>query len=203
MKLRTEAKRDEILSIADKVFLELGYGRTSMAEIAARVGGSKATLYGYFPSKEALFLAIIEQRAEHYVAPALASLEDGKEDDVRSVLRRFGEQFLLFICTAEAVATYRVILSEAAHSDIGSAFFEAGPKRINAALAHYLSAAMSRGQLKKANASIVATHFLALLTHGEVLQHYFVRELPAITRAQIKRIVERALDAFLEGYRPS
>jgi hypothetical protein len=62
---------------------------------------------------------------------------------------------------------------------------------------------MSRGQLKKANASIVATHFLALLTHGEVLQHYFVRELPAITRTQIKRIVERALDAFLEGYRPS
>jgi AcrR family transcriptional regulator len=202
MKVRTDAKRDEIVEVARVAFLELGYERTSMAEIATRVGGSKATLYGYFASKEALFLATIERLAEQYISPALEQLEASGDEDVRTALRRFSEQFLAFICTPESVATYRMVISQAAHSDIGQAFFEAGPNEIEAALARYLSGAMSRGQLRKADAAIAATHFLALLTHGEMWRHYFMHELPVLTRTQIKRIVERALDAFLSGYQP-
>jgi AcrR family transcriptional regulator len=200
MKVRTDAKRDEIVEVARAVFLESGYERASMAEISARVGGSKATLYGYFPSKEALFLAIIERLAEQYISPALERLEESEGEDLRSALQRFGEQFLTFITKEEAVATYRVIISEAAHSDIGSAFFEAGPKRNNEVMARYLSGAMSRGQLRKADASVAANHLFALLAHGEMWHHYFMRQLPTVTRAQIKRIVERAVDTFLAGY---
>jgi AcrR family transcriptional regulator len=201
MKVRTDAKRDEILEVARAAFLELGYERTSMAEIATRVGGSKATLYGYFPSKEALFMATIERLAEQYISPALAELETST-DDVRVGLRRFGEQFLAFVSTQESVATYRMVISQAAHSDIGQAFFEAGPDRIDRELARYLSGAMSRGQLRKADADVTATHFLALLTHGEMWRHYFMHKVPVLTRPQIKRIVERAVDAFLTGYQP-
>jgi AcrR family transcriptional regulator len=202
MKVRTDAKRDEILEVARVAFLELGYERTSMAEIATRVGGSKATLYGYFPSKEALFLAIIERLGEQYISPALEQLEASPEEDVRTALRRFGEQFLAFISTQEAIATYRVVMSQAAHSDIGQAFFEAGPNQCDERLARYLSGAMSRGQLRKADADIAAAHYFAMLTHGEMWQHYFMREPPVLTRPQIKRIVDRVLDAFLAGYQP-
>jgi len=202
MKVRTDAKREEIMEVAAAVFLEQGYERASMAEIATRVGGSKATLYGYFASKEALFLAIILRLGERYVTPSLAQLEQSTEEDVRTALRRFGEQFLAFITTDEAVATYRVIISAAAHSDIGRAFFEAGPKIYNDGLARYLSGAMDRRQLRKTDAAVAAHHFLALLAHGEMWQHYFLRELPTLSRAQIKRIVERAVDAFLSGYQP-
>lgn len=202
MKVRTDAKRDEIVEVARAAFLELGYDRTSMAEIAARVGGSKATLYGYFPSKEALFLAIIERLAEQYITPALSQLEASTDEDVRTALRRFGEQFLAFVSTPEAVATYRMVISQAAHSDIGQAFFDAGPDQVDAGLARYLSGAMQRGQLREADAAVVATHFFAMLTHGEMWRHYFLREPPTLTRPQIKRIVDRALDAFLTGYQP-
>lgn len=202
MKVRTDAKRDEILEVARAAFLELGYERTSMAEISARVGGSKATLYGYFPSKEALFLAIVDRLGERYISPALARLEESTDEDVRTALRRFGEQFLGFVTTSEAVATYRVVLSEAARSEIGRAFFQAGPKQSNDAMARYLSGAMDRGQLRKADASVAALHLMALLAHGEMWEHYFMAELPTVSRAQIKRIVERAVDAFLGGYQP-
>lgn len=202
MKVRTDAKRDEILEVARAAFLELGYERTSMAEIATRVGGSKATLYGYFPSKEALFLATVERLGEQYITPALEQLEASSDEDVRTALRRFGEQFLAFISTQEAVATYRMVISQAAHSDIGQAFFDAGPNQLDADLARYLSGAMDRGQLRKADADIAAVHFLALLTHGEMWRHYFMHKLPVLTRPQIRRIVDRALDAFLAGYQP-
>ncbi len=202
MRVRTDAKREQILEVAGATFLELGYGRTSMAEIATRVGGSKATLYGYFQSKETLFLAIIQRRAEQYVLPAMVHLVESTEEDVRLALQRFGEQFVAFSCTTEAVAAYRITVSESAHSDIGLAFFEAGPKRASEALSHYFVGAMNRGQLRKADASVAAFHFFALLTHGELWQRHFMREPPAITRAQIKRVVERGVDAFLNGYQP-
>ena len=59
MRVRTEEKRQEIVRIAAELFEQLGYERTSMSAIAASVGGSKATLYGYFASKEDLLRAVL------------------------------------------------------------------------------------------------------------------------------------------------
>ncbi|WP_116809187.1 TetR/AcrR family transcriptional regulator [Steroidobacter cummioxidans] len=201
MKVRTDAKRDEIVEIARKTFLELGYERTSMAEISARMGGSKATLYGYFPSKEALFLAIVNKLAEHYVSPAVQRLEQSVDEDVREALQRFGEQFLAFISDREAVAAFRVVVSEAAHSDIGESFYETGPKRTIESIGRFLAGAMDRKQLRRADPEIAAQHLTALLAHAEPWHQYFSRKVPNPTRAQIKRIVERALDVFLGGYK--
>ncbi|MFC4308835.1 TetR/AcrR family transcriptional regulator [Steroidobacter flavus] len=201
MKVRTDAKRDEIIEIARKTFLELGYERASMAEIASRLGGSKATLYGYFPSKEALFLAIVNKLAEQYVSPAVQRLEESVDEDVREALQRFGEQFLAFISDPEAVASYRVVVSEAAHSDIGESFFETGPKRTIESIGRYLAGAMDRNQLRRADPEIAAQHLAALLAHGEPWHQYFLRKTPSPTPAQIKGMVERALDVFLNGYR--
>ncbi|MBL8266986.1 TetR/AcrR family transcriptional regulator, partial [Steroidobacter sp.] len=192
----------EILEIARKTFLELGYERASMAEISSRMGGSKATLYGYFPSKEALFLAIVSKLGEQYVSPAIERLEQSVDEDPRVALQRFGEQFLTFICDAEAVATYRVVISEAAHSDIGEAFFDTGPKRTVESLTRYLEGAMERQQLRRSDASVAAQHLLAVLAHGELWHQYFIRKAPSPSRVQIKRIVERAVEAFLLGYQP-
>lgn len=59
MKKKTDARRQAILDVAAQAFQELGFERTSMSGICARVGGSKATLYNYFPSKEELFFEVI------------------------------------------------------------------------------------------------------------------------------------------------
>ena len=64
MRVRTEAKRDAIVGVAAAVFGEMGFERASMDEIAARTGASKATVYGYFGSKQELFLAVIRDAAE-------------------------------------------------------------------------------------------------------------------------------------------
>ena len=53
--------------IALRLFLQDGFNGVSMDQLVAEAGGSKATLYRYFPSKEALFEAIIDEVA----APAV------------------------------------------------------------------------------------------------------------------------------------
>ena len=55
MRVRTEDRRQAIVSVALETFREVGFERTSMAMIARKLGGSKGTLDGYFQSKEELF----------------------------------------------------------------------------------------------------------------------------------------------------
>src|SRR4051812_20423515 len=61
MARRGEALREHILDTAKLAFLESGFERTSMDAIAARAETSKRSLYAHFPTKDALFLAVIER----------------------------------------------------------------------------------------------------------------------------------------------
>ena len=64
MKTKTESKRQAIIQAAAEVFREVGFERASMSDIRERIGGSKATLYNYFPSKEKLFFEVMHQAKE-------------------------------------------------------------------------------------------------------------------------------------------
>ncbi|CAI1972516.1 Uncharacterized HTH-type transcriptional regulator yvdT [Serratia ficaria] len=78
MKVRTNARRDAIVEEAALLFQEMGYERASMNELAKRVGGSKATLYGYFSSKEELFTAVVRQHVTQHLSEAATELMNEK-----------------------------------------------------------------------------------------------------------------------------
>ena len=59
-----DLRRKAILDIARDIFLSQGYAATSMSQVAARLGGSKGTLYNYFSSKEELFSAMVVEDCE-------------------------------------------------------------------------------------------------------------------------------------------
>ena len=58
---RDQAREAIILDVARDCFLAEGYAATSMSTIAARLGGSKGTLYNYFKNKEDLFAAVVQR----------------------------------------------------------------------------------------------------------------------------------------------
>ena len=86
MRVKTPARREAILAVAADVFKEMGFEGASMAEISARIGGSKATLYGYFKSKEELFVAVTHGEAKKQMEPALAALDQSSRSFVRSMV---------------------------------------------------------------------------------------------------------------------
>ncbi len=55
----TEAR---IVGVAERVFLQSGFSRVSMDDLAKELGMSKKTLYAYFAGKDALVQAILEHR---------------------------------------------------------------------------------------------------------------------------------------------
>jgi len=60
--VRQRRRRGEILDAASKVFAQNGYAKTDVAEIATRIGLTKASIYHYFESKEKLFFATVDAK---------------------------------------------------------------------------------------------------------------------------------------------
>lgn len=68
-------KTDLILDAARKRFDHYGVAKTTMNEIAADIGMSKASLYYYYPDKEQLFLAVIRKEKDEFVKQLTASVQ--------------------------------------------------------------------------------------------------------------------------------
>jgi len=200
MRVRTEAKRDAILEAASQVFLELGFEGASMTEIAARVGGSKATLYGYFSSKEELFVEVMHGAARHHFEPIFAALGNDS-DDLRPTLQRFGECALAVLCEESAVQARRAIIAESGRSDIGLRFYEGGPKKGTIELGRYLALQMAKGRMRRSDPIVAAQHLMALLDSETITPRLFGIE-KKLTKSSIREAVTRALDTFLAGHQP-
>ena len=75
------ARREQLLSAAQEVFVAQGYHAAAMDYIAVAAGVSKPVLYQHFPGKLDLYLALLDQHAEAMVdavRSALASTTDNK-----------------------------------------------------------------------------------------------------------------------------
>lgn len=82
-----ELTRDAILDAAILRFGRDGFRATSVADIARDAGVSGTAAYAYFPNKEALFLAAIDEDAAGVIHEGLDSVvERGDVEDWREVL---------------------------------------------------------------------------------------------------------------------
>jgi AcrR family transcriptional regulator len=61
-------KRDSILDAAAQCFADQSYSATSMATVAAKVGASKARIYHYYDSKEALLFDLLDRYTQRLLA---------------------------------------------------------------------------------------------------------------------------------------
>jgi AcrR family transcriptional regulator len=61
-------KREEILQAAARTFARHGYHGTNLQRVAAAAGMAKSSLYHYFPTREAVFAALVRQLMRHEVA---------------------------------------------------------------------------------------------------------------------------------------
>jgi AcrR family transcriptional regulator len=63
-RLQVDERRDQLLALAADLFARNAFAELSMARIAREAGISKALLYHYFPGKQELFVATLQQAAE-------------------------------------------------------------------------------------------------------------------------------------------
>ncbi|WP_420237841.1 TetR family transcriptional regulator [Telmatobacter bradus] len=65
---RTRATKRLLLDAAETLFLRDGYERAELGEIASVAGRTKGAIYAHFKSKEDIFLALIEEKSQVFLA---------------------------------------------------------------------------------------------------------------------------------------
>ena len=94
---RRERTREDLILAADHLFTERGFHATSVDEVALEAGYTKGAVYSNFESKEDLFFAVYERRADAVVSDyERAFREDGFiagiERTVSEAVRRRGRE---------------------------------------------------------------------------------------------------------------
>jgi AcrR family transcriptional regulator len=197
---KRDSKRQSILDAAFRLFRTRGFDKTSVSEITAEVGGSKATIYSHFPSKEELFVECMMAAAEHYMSGTLKHL-DASNSDPAVALLDFGRSFLTFICSPEQLEVRRLMIAEAPRSGTGKLFFD----KITALRTHvsaFMSACMASGTLRRDDPALAADHLGALL-EAEILEPLLLHvRAGSPAETEIVLAAKRAVDAFLRAYAP-
>ena len=102
--------REQILHVATELFLEEGYGSTSIESVAARAGVSKRTFYDRFDDKAALFAAVVHYIIEHIRPPADVPLLAGAS--LPEILQRLAGLILRAALSPQALALHRLVTGE-------------------------------------------------------------------------------------------
>lgn len=194
---REAATREQhLLDIATEVFLDKGFKGASMIEIARRAGASKQTLYARYPSKAALFAALIERKASR-LFQAIGPLDDGRT--LRETLTHFGTEMLELIMANDARGVHRVVIAECMEfPELSELFWQRGPGRVRAMLTEYLRAQQKQGNIRCSEPEQAVEIFLGILVSGASLRSWL--GLPCTltrTPAQRKAWANYAVDIFL------
>ncbi|KQY30249.1 TetR family transcriptional regulator [Caulobacter sp. Root1455] len=197
-RLDRDARREAILDVASDVFQEEGYANASMSTIAARVGGSKGTLYNYFKNKEELFAAYVVRHCA-WQRDAMFEIES-ELGDIREALIKTGRIYLSIVLSDFSMANFRVIVAEAQRTpEIGLAFYEAGPKSGSKRLGATLQKAVESGQLKIDDPVHAAQQFIGLC-QNRLLKARLCNVMAEPTPEEIDREVLPAVNMFLAAY---
>ncbi len=192
---RSAERKGAILTAASEMFLELGYGAATIDEVIRRIGGSKRTVYHYFPGKEALFAAVIDEVVGEIVRP-LPDI-DALSLGVRETLLLVAEQHMTTVLSERHIALIRLVAAESVRfPEIGRAYYEHGPARGHQKLERYFARQHRLRTLDVADARQAADYFWGMLLHHDTLRRLYNVVPPPDVKA-VKVACAAVVDAFL------
>jgi AcrR family transcriptional regulator len=197
-RLDPDAHREAILDVAQDEFLEVGFAAASMSTIAARLGGSKSTLYRYFKSKDEVIKAYVERRClwEQDQAFAIQSGEAPAE-----ALQRIARSFLDHVLDETTLRNFAVVAVESKRTpDIGRIFYEAGIRQATERLAGFIADLDAAGVLDVEGDPLGATNHLLGLVESPSFKARLCNLIPPLTPQQIDADAARGVRTFLKAF---
>jgi TetR/AcrR family transcriptional regulator of autoinduction and epiphytic fitness len=191
-----DERRRRLIAVAEKVFVEQGYGAASMNEVAQDAGMSKKTLYQLFDTKEALFAAVITDR--------MRALSEGAEKGagarpLKDAVVEYLYEAACFILSPRHVALFRVLIGEAWRAPgMAQAFDNACAGRGKSVLARWLAEETEAGRLDLED-PVQAAGMLFGMVVGEPHHRMLMGEGRPPSRTAIEARVRKAVDIFLQG----
>ena len=154
-------RREAIVAAARRSFLDDGYAATSMSGLLKTLGGSKATLWSYFRSKEELFAAVIEHVTSAFREKVESQLLAAGE--LEPTLTAFCRNFMTMIANPDTNATWRLVVAESGRfPEVGRIFYERAASRVELAVGAYLTEQIAAGRLHNEDPAIMAQQLIGM-----------------------------------------
>ncbi|WP_321470953.1 TetR/AcrR family transcriptional regulator [Halarcobacter sp.] len=200
MRKKTEEKKEEIIKAAKEVFKEFGFEKASMSKISSKLGGSKATLYNYFSSKEELFFEVISI-ANAQESDFVHQIIDTKNEtlDIHTQLYEFGKRFINFVYSQKMVEIRRLTISQSEITNLGRITYKNRVLKSREILSKYLEKAIKFNKIKKTDTNIAAIHFFGLL-ESELMYPFLFQVDTDFSKKHMDEMAERAIDIFILAY---
>lgn len=191
------ARRRRFIATAQALFLRHGYAGTSVNAVVRKAGGSLATLYAEFGTKQGLFEAVMRERA----GAAFGDAGTADAGDIATRLTRLAARVHDRTLSADSLGLYRLAIAEGPRlASLRHAVLDAGLEMFISRLGQLFAHWRDAGDLAVDDVGVAARHFLALVQG----QHQFIagcggaRRISADAR---RRHLDAAVQAFLRLYR--
>lgn len=155
-----DAAEDRIIAAATELFSAKGFAGTSMEQVAARCGAGKDTVYRRFPSKVALFEAVVAS-AHGRAIERIAQLSDAEGNPLER-LRGMMFEFLAINMEPDLIALKRISFSEAVVFG-KSAPLTPQPDPLMQRLIEEIKASQDAGMITSGDAGAIANHLIHCL----------------------------------------
>ncbi len=146
-----------IIDTATRLFASQGFAATSVEQVAASCGAGKDTIYRRFPSKVALFEAVVDQARARAVEPLQGVALEGR--DTLERLKNLLRSFLAVNMRPDLIALKRITFSETVMSG-KSGPVPSQPDPLMGMLLEAVEACQADGSVKAGDPGLIAAHLI-------------------------------------------
>lgn len=192
-----DSKRQAIIDSAARLFLAQGFRQVSMEKVAAAAPVSKATLYNYFDSKNALLAEVISQLCSSLLETMNQAILE--VNDVESNLKKIAQSFVDLIFTADALGLYRLVIAESRDfPGLGQLVYERSVLHILPQLESYLQQLNDSGYFNVTDTAFAADTFFSILKGDRHFQ-CLLGIKPVPDAAEKQQLINQAISFYLRG----
>lgn len=159
-----EDRKESILHAATQIFARYGYTKTTLDDIASVLSIKKNSLYYYFPSKEAIFNAVVEKEANSFwneIKPII-NKKNSAEEKLRSFVVE-GRNYVRGKINLHDLASEVFLDVKRALSDTKLGFYNRELKELSL----IIDEGIKNGEFKKVNSKEIAGCLINLFSSVE------------------------------------
>jgi TetR/AcrR family transcriptional regulator, mexJK operon transcriptional repressor len=188
---------EQILGVAETLFLQHGYGATTIEQVAGQIGATKRTVYVRFTDKAGLFHAVVK-RVLDARRPDLRTIGTDRSVDER--LTDMAVQVLSYVLDPVVVRLFRVVATEAYRfPELNRMIEEQAAHGVAWAVGQMLEEEVRLGRLVLDDPAFATRLLLSLVTGAPTKEA--ARGLRPLSQADRQQWVKGAVALFLDGAR--
>src|SRR5262245_2678041 len=194
--MSAEDRRQQIVNVAVELFSLHGFNGVTTKEIADRAGVSQAIIFRHFPSKEAIYSAILDHKVRQAAEQIQGHLQDaaGRKDD-RAFFKALALD-MLELYTKDPSLIRLLLFSALEGHDLSRMYYKTMSRQVREHVRDYLKQRIADGAFRQVDPLASARMFMGMIVHHAQVGALYKYDDVKLSN---KQMADHFVDVFLNG----